>query len=226
MPRQPYPLILSLAAALTTGLGLMAAALGVKWGSPPPAGDALPEAWLYVNVLWAFTILIIWPAMALWPRAEGRHVPVFWQAAGMIAGALPALAVGAYVSNATLTMIIRISALQLGGAFLILAILRLRARFSMVGDVLVGILGAFTLLGPIAAFLWLQFFPRAAEGWFAVLPLVNVVQVAGAAAPGGPDGGSPWAVAGVYVAGGAILLFVAGIGGAQRKAPGTEVPGA
>jgi hypothetical protein len=224
MPREPYPLLLSLAAALTTGLGLIAAALGIKWGSPPPPGDALPNAWIYVNVLLTLTTLILWPAAQLRPRSLRHHFPLLWQAAAMSVAVLPALSISAFVSNATFPMIGRMLILQGSFGLLALAILHLHTRLPAVADVLIGILAALTLLGPVAAFLWSQFFPLASQSWFSLLPLASVARAANPTASTGSATANPWITAPLYAASAVLILLLAAASGAQKKAPGTEVP--
>jgi hypothetical protein len=221
MPREPFPLLLSLATALITGLGLLAAALGIKWGSPPPPGDALPNAWLYVNILWALTTLIFWPAAALFPRAS-RSLPLFWQAAGLLAGVLPALIVSAYLSSITLSMLAHMLALQFASTLLMLAILHLHPRFPRASEILYALLAAFVLLGPIAAFLWAQFFPSG-SAWSSALPLLTVAQVA-ATPKTGPVTLALWLAPVLQVALAGVLFLWTQIPSAQKKAPGTEVP--
>jgi hypothetical protein len=221
MPREPFPLLLSLAAALTTGTGLIAATLGIKWGSPPPPGDALPNAWLYVNILWTLTTLILWPAAALFPRAS-RALALSWQAAGLLAGVLPALIVSAYLSNITLPMLVYMLALQFASTLLMLAILHLHTRFPRVSEVFYTLLAASVLLGPIAAFLWAQFFPSGSD-WSSALPLLTVAHAA-TAPKAGPATSALWLAPLLQVVLAGILFLWTTIPSAQKKAPGTEVP--
>jgi hypothetical protein len=223
MPREPYPLLLNLAAALTTSLGLIAAAVGIKWGSPPPPGDALPNAWLYVHVLWILTTLILWPAAALRPRASGAVVPLPWQAASLLAGVVPAVAISAYLSSIHLTQIAPLLALQFSATLLALSVLHLRSRCPSAAEMLFVLLAAVTLLGPVAAFLWTQFFPLAPRGWFAALPLVAVVDIATAAKTAGAAP-ALWLTPALQAGLAGVLFLLTQLPSAQKKAPGTEVP--
>src|ERR1035437_9021492 len=60
-----FPLALAAAGIIATGLALLASACRIQWGAVPPAPDALPFAWLYVNLAMIWTWLLLWPAMAL-----------------------------------------------------------------------------------------------------------------------------------------------------------------
>ncbi len=222
MQREPYPLLLSLASAVLTFLGLAAAALGVKWGAAPPPGDALTAAWLYVNILWTLTWTILWPAAALRPGAAA--LPCGWQWAAILVGAFPSLGIAAFLSSVTLPRIAVMLALQLAISLLIAAILRLNSRFPRSAQALFALVAALTLAGPVAAFLWAEFFPLAARGWLHALPLFVVSQAAGTPRAGTPNPPFPWIAVMVYAAVAGLLLLAAGAGPAQKKAPGTDVP--
>jgi hypothetical protein len=222
MQREPYPLTLSLASALLTTLGLAAVALGIQWGAAPPPGDALPFAWLYVNILWTLTWVVVWPAAALRPGAA--PMPLRWQWAAILVGAVPALGLAAFLSGTTLPMIAAMLALQLAAGLLVLGILRLHDTFPAAAQILFTLLAAATLVGPVAAFLWTQFFPLGGRGWFRALPLLTVARTTEAPRAGSSLPTSLWIVAAVYAAAGALLLLAASIGSAHEKAPGTHVP--
>jgi hypothetical protein len=223
MPREPFPLLLSLAAAATTCLGLIAAALGIKWGSPPPPGDALPNAWLYVNILWMLTTLILWPATALRPRATPAAIPLRWQAAGLLTSVVPSVVVSAFLSSITVPMIASMLALQLSVTLLMLAILHLHPHFPHAAEALYALLAALTLLGPIAAFLWTQFFPLFPRSWFNALPLMTVASAATASKLGSPPL-ALWLTAAIQIILAGIIYLLTLFPSAQKKAPGTEVP--
>jgi hypothetical protein len=221
MQREPYPLTLSLASALLTALGLAAAALGVKWGAAPPPGDALASAWLFVNILWALGWIILWPAAAL--RPGSTPIPLRWQWAAIVVGAIPSLGTAAYLSSVTLPRFAIMFALQLATGLLVAAILHL-ARFHRATRALCALLAALTLAGPIVAFLWTEFFPLAARGWFHALPLFVVAQAAQTPDAGTPPPPSHWIAAVLYTTVAGLLLLIARPGHAQEKAPGTDVP--
>jgi len=224
MAREKYPLALSLASVGMTSLGLTAAALGIKWGSAPPPGDALREAWLYVQVMGMLMWVIVWPAAALRPRRG--DVPLVWQWAAILVGAMPAAGVAGFLSNVTLPMIGIMLALQMGASVLVLGILKWHERIPALAGTLAGLLAAAGVMGPVAAFVWVQFFPLAWRGWFLGLPLLTVAQAA--QRPAAEAGVSPflWGIAGLHAVLGMLLILGARPGGAQRKAPGKEMPGA
>jgi len=230
MTRERYPLALSIASVLMTWLGLAAAAGGIKWGSPPPPGDALRAAWLYVHVMWMLMWLIVWPAAALRPAPPSSprrsDVPLIWQWAGILVGAIPAVGLAGFLSNVTLPMAGIMLALQIGASVLVSGILQLHERMPTVAGTLAGLLAAAVALGPVAAFLGAQFFPLAWRGWFLGLPLLTVAQAAGQ--PAADAGISPvlWGIAGLHAVLGMLLILAARSGGAPKKAPGVEVPGA
>src|SRR5450755_403943 len=95
-PSTPFPLALTLAAILTTSLGLTAAALALKWGPAPPPGDALQSSWLYVNIMLTLTWLILWPAFALFNISRTPRRLLVDLAALLIA-AIPATGIAAFL---------------------------------------------------------------------------------------------------------------------------------
>jgi hypothetical protein len=217
MQRELYPLALSLTSALLTALGLMAAALGIQWGAAPPPGEALPCAWLDVNILWSLVCLIVWPAAAL-----RNPLPFRWQWAAILVGALPSLGIAAFLSGVTVLMIAAMLALQFAAVLMVAGILRLRFRFPSVAHVLLILLTAATLAGPVAAFLWAEFFPLAPHGWLQALPLLAVAH----AAQSPPEGSmtATWIIITLYTIAAGLLLLAAGARKAQQKAPGNELP--
>lgn len=228
MTREPYPLALSITSAVMTSLGLAAAAWGIKWGSPPPpppSGDALRAAWLYVHVMWMLTWLIVWPAAALRP-APSRHgdIPLSWQWAAILVGAIPAVGLAGFLANVSGPMIGIMLALQMGTSVLMAGILKLNERMPAPAGALAGLLAAAVTFGPVGAFLWTQFFPLAWRGWFLGVPLMTVAQAA--RQPTDAAGISPflWGIAGLHGVLGMLLILAARAGEAQRKAPGMEVP--
>ena len=224
MTREPFPLALGIATIVMTSLGLAAAAWGIKWGSPPPPGDALRNAWLYVHVMWMLTWLIVWPAAALRPRRGG--MPTVWQWAAILVGAIPAVGLAGFLSNVSGPMIGIMLALQIGASVLVAGLLKLHEWRPAMAGTLAGLLAAACALGPVAAFLWTQFFPLAWRGWFLGSPLLTVAQAA--QQPADEAGVSPflWGIAGLHAVLGLLLVLAARSGDAQRKAPGMEVPGA
>ena len=222
MARETYPLGLSLATVVMTSLGLAAAALGIKWGAAPPPGDALREAWLYVQVMGMLTWLIVWPAAALRPRRG--EVPLIWQWAAIVVGAIPAVGLAGFLSNVTWPMIGIMLALQIGAGVLVAGILKLHEQRPALAGTLAGLLAAAGVMGPVAAFVWTEFFPLAWRGWFLGLPLLTVAQAARQPAEHASASPFLWGIAGLHGVLGMLLILAARADGAQRKAPGNELP--
>jgi len=224
MARETYPLGVSLTSVAMTSLGLTAAALGIKWGSPPPPGDALRAAWLYVHVMGMLTWLIVWPAAALRPRRG--EAPLLWQGAAILVGDIPAVGLAGFLSNVTLPMIAIMLALQIGAGVLVMGILKLHEQTPAPAGALAGLLAAAGVMGPVAAFVWIQFFPLAWRGWFLGLPLLTVARAAGQSAEHADSSPFLWGIAALHAGLGALLMLAACSGAARRKAPGSELPGA
>ncbi len=197
----PSPLAFCLAAIVLTWAGLAAAALGIKWGATPPPGDALRLSWTYVQIMQLLASAFLWPAMS-W-RQPGtllrRHLIL--QAAALFTSALPSLVVAAFLSAVTVPVITACLALQLGIALLVMGILTAGHRAQGAAFVL---FTAWIAAGPVAAFLWNNFFPRASDDWISSLPAVAVVRVAA----GSATAADCWTIAGLSATLGLVLLGI------------------
>ena len=219
MPRESFPLGLSFATLLTTGLGLAAAAWGIQWGAPS-SGNTLANAWLYVNVMWMVTWLVIWPALALRPRHStvAAAIAPAWQWSAILMAALPIELVAAFVAAIPLAASARMLALQSAASLFGLGLIQRYHQFPRATALLAELMTALTLAGPVAAFIYAQFFPTASHPWFIACPLLAV----GFAATG-PASAPLWIPSALLGFPGLLLLI---LGSHHEKAPDTAVPGA
>jgi hypothetical protein len=165
-----FPLAACAASILMTSLGLAASALDIQWGTAHNAHDALPQAWLYVGVMWMLTWLLAWPAIS---RARGSG-GLFREWAGALIGAIPAAGLAALFSDATWPMIAAMIALQLGTGLLAAGLLAWAGydQNTPVRTALVtGLLSMAGIVAPVLAFLQRDFFPGARDGWMQAIPL-------------------------------------------------------
>ena len=164
MTRERYPLGLCLAAIVATSLGLTAAALGIKWGAAPAPGDALRNAWLYVHLMAAFTWLLVWPAAALRPsqRELLRPRELVWSYAAIWIGMLPAVGVSALLAATPAYALATALAVELAISVFVLGVLALAGRLHAptATALLAMVLAMVAVMGPIAGFVWLEFFPH------------------------------------------------------------------
>jgi len=206
-----FPLGLCILGITSTSSGLLAAALSVKWGAAPPTGDALPFAWLYVNVMLAFTWLIVWPAVALRPNRTGGPALtrlLVNDAAALAIAAVPALGTAAFLSdiiNFTTTLVVF---QQAGIALFSMGVLAVsisgRDKYPTLPGLAAGLLATLTCAAPVFAFLWSNFFPRAPQGWSSALPLVAIHR----AARNTSSSNAGWWIAAAYAFVGTALILV------------------
>ena len=222
MKPERYPLGLSILATCTTCAGLSCATLGLKWGSAPAPGDALPLAWLYVHIMLGLTWLLLWPALALRPKAIAVAAPAgaLWDALALAIGALPAVIIAGVVSAASPNAVGLMFALQAGCALLAAGIIACAPSNPLLAAWAVAILAGLTLIGPILVFISQQFFRSVTGGWLNLFPLVAIGRAA-TAVHGPAEARALWAAACGQMLAGVLLL---GIRSVQEKTPGTQVP--
>jgi hypothetical protein len=198
-PRSTFPLGLCIATVVVTGLGLVFSAGNASWAGD---GNALDEAWRYVNVALGAVWLVVWPAAALGlsmgaPRRPGR-ASVVRELLAILMGATPAVVVAAAVAWPGWQTLWQAAALQGAVALLALGVVTWRAR--RIGGLLGTLLMAMALGLPLAGYVAAEFYPAASGNWRAFIPLAALYR----AADGGATDTFRWVVGIFAVVGGAM----------------------
>jgi hypothetical protein len=196
-----FPLEIATAGIVATGVGLMASALGVQWGAHAPDPDALELSWIYVNVAMAWTWLLVWPAVGLC-RERFDSVILLWDFLVLLACSIPAMGVAAFLSNVTPQMIGTMALLQV--ALGLFAMGAMNWRDTIGAGIISASLAVLGVATPIAAYIWMEFFPAASQAWIAFVPIVAITRVAKDAADT-----LTWWTAGSYAFLGLILWATA-----------------
>ncbi len=188
-PKTAFPVVAvggAVSAAVTTGLGLTAAALSCQWSAGGNGADWWHLAFIYVNqsmiVLW----LLVLPAVT-----GGRRTGVFVKSGaspvGLAAGvwlaaataAVPAYIVAAWMSQMAWATICTLLAIQGVMALFSMAAGAWLAHVSAIGRVyVIGLLGALAIGGPILIYLQAEFFPNHAAGWRWFVSAFQIVRAA------------------------------------------------
>jgi hypothetical protein len=199
-----FPLGLCMAGIVTTGAGLAASACGLRWGAGSAQADALDVAWLYVNVAMMWTILALWPAVAMGRAADVRRGRggLFRDFAVLAAAAIPAMAVAAFLSGVSGSTACKALAVHAGAALLAAGAMAWRGRIGPA--VIAGFLGGLAMVLPMVAYAWGEFFPAAGKGWMALVPMLAIDRAAE-----GSAGSVIWWVAASYAVMGTMLLLLA-----------------
>ncbi len=210
-PDRPSP-VFCIAAIALTGLGLLAAGLGIKWGAAPPPGDALRSSWFYVNIMLLATWLVFWPA---WPPRSnppaGRAAQMLGQWSCLALGAIPALCVSAFLSGVTFRVAAAPLLMQLAFSLFAAGLLTFahRTRRPSTAAAAACILSALALAGPVLLFIASNFFPKINGNWAAALPAICLSQTLSPAASGSAMPHAPALAAATYALIGLILLLAA-----------------
>lgn len=172
-PASHFSLTLCITTMVLLGAALAAALLGVQWGADIPPGDALPLAWLYVNLALAAAVFLVWPALTLRgePATRRQHL---WDLAAVGIAAIPALGVAAWLAQVDLTHAVGTLALQSAFALLALAVLTQR-RLPATGRAVVLI--TLMLFLPLLAYIQREFAPATPSAWHAFLPPLALTRI-------------------------------------------------
>jgi hypothetical protein len=200
-PAGKFPLGLCMAAVITTGAGLAASACGLRWGAGSGTTDALDCAWLYVNVAMMWTILALWPAIAM-GRGAGLRRSLFQDFAVLVVAAIPAMSVAAFLGGVSLSTAWSVMTVHVGAVTFAAGVMAWRGR--MAPAVLTGFLGGLAMVMPMVAYACAEFFPRTGHGWMVLVPMLLIRRVANES-----GGAVAWWVAGGYAVAGIMLLATA-----------------
>ena len=196
-----FPLGLCMVAVITTGAGLAASTCGLRWGAGPAGTDALDVAWLYVNIALTWTILALWPAIAMARLGDGRR-GFLRDVAVLAVAAIPAMSVAGSLSGVTALAVCYAITMHVGTAIFAAGVMSWRVRIppATIAGVLIGL----AVVMPIVAYAWAEFFPAAGQGWIVLAPMLAIGRAAE-----GTAGSAIWWVAGFYAVVGMALWMLA-----------------
>jgi hypothetical protein len=138
----------------------------VQWGAARTSADGLPATWVYVSIALALMWCVVWPAV---PR-KGK---LGWRLIAVAIGAIPAIIVGAWVTDAGAAAVTKLALLQSAMGVLALGVIAAAERAKAV----LLLLPALSLAGPVAAFVASDFVPSLWSGWQRVVPTIAAARV-------------------------------------------------
>ncbi len=159
-------------------LGLVAAAAGWRWTSRTVTGPAWNHAWLYTNLALTMCLFVLFPMLLsriTVARGDKRSLVVFGHGLALLLAAFPMLITAAWLNDASVHMLINISAIQIAFAIFTLGLSVWSIQCHGMGRMVsLGVMAGLFLLPPGIALIQAANFPWLVGGlwgsWVALFP--------------------------------------------------------
>jgi hypothetical protein len=181
-PAQPtkpliFPTPSLIVALLCTGLSLLIASAGWQWGAVPSPTGWWTRTWLYLNLAMGCLWFLIWPALALRPRAARSFKSLLIGGLGIAVGSLPALWLAFYFASPAAGLLAQCLGMQLCWGLFAFGILSMAARYRDSGALASGILSFLYVMGPLAWYLAAEF-TQISPVWAGLAPALDIFSAA------------------------------------------------